>query len=125
VRDEQSQRRISKYRYLIGIDEGLSYSDYGDEDTPYDVKPTNAVQPMQELASLLNETHLKDLYHATQNDVLIKILETDTIKLAFTGGTKQTMILIKENISFFLPCAVSMETMLEAAPLLRKCPITM
>ena len=85
----------------MGIDEGLSFSDHDDESIPYDVKPTYAIQPMEELASLLTEVHLEDLYHATNEGSLIGILKSNSIKLTFAGGTMADDSLNKGR-AFFL-----------------------
>lgn len=44
----KSQKKISEYRKLIGIREGLNYSDYFDDDIPADVKPPEMLCPMDE-----------------------------------------------------------------------------
>lgn len=94
----------------MGIDEGLSFSDFFDDDISADVKPTYSLTPMEEsdwpiqakdlfgglwekdssikIKSLLSETHLEDLYHATNDNKLLKILKSGAIKLAFAGGTQ-------------------------------------
>jgi len=45
----KSRKRVSEYRRLMGVREGLSFSDYGNDDkTPYEVKPPEMLRPMQE-----------------------------------------------------------------------------
>lgn len=44
----KSQKKISEYRRLIGLREGLSFSDYMDDSVPADVKPSYSLTPMQE-----------------------------------------------------------------------------
>jgi len=45
---KKSQRKLSNYRNLIGLREGLSFSDYMDDSVPADVKPAYSLTPMQE-----------------------------------------------------------------------------
>lgn len=84
------------------MDEGLSFSDIFDDSIPYEQKPPEMLRPMEEddfptqskdlfgglwEQDLLTETHLQDLYHATGESALLQILQDDTIKLTFAGGT--------------------------------------
>ena len=49
VDTEKSQKNISAYRSHMRIREGLSFSDYGNDDkNPYEVKPPEMLRPMQE-----------------------------------------------------------------------------
>jgi hypothetical protein len=85
------------------MDEGLSFSDIFDDDIPYEQKPPEMLRPMEEQdwpiqaknlfkglreTDLLTETHLQDLFHATNEHNLLGMLEDDTVKLAFVGGTQ-------------------------------------
>jgi len=45
---KSQQKKVSEYRKLIGVREGLSFSDYFDEKTPYEVKPPEMMRPMDE-----------------------------------------------------------------------------
>ena len=45
---KKSQKKISTYRTLIGVREGLSFSDYMDDSVPADVKPSYSLTPMEE-----------------------------------------------------------------------------
>ena len=56
---------------------------------------------MIKLRQLLTEAHLEDLFHATQEDKLLKILKDNAIKLAFVGGTEADQQLNK-GYPFFL-----------------------
>jgi hypothetical protein len=100
--DGKLLKSMSKYRFLMGIEEGLSFSDYFDEEVPYEVKPTHFLQPMQELAPLL-EVHQQDLYHYTVEGGLLGMLKTNSIKLTFAGGTQADQQ-INKGYSFFLSC---------------------
>lgn len=62
------QARIATYRDLIGIGEGLSFSDYYDDSIPYEVKPPQSITPMEEMDF---PTQAKDLFK--------QIRETDSL----------------------------------------------
>lgn len=82
--------------------EGLNFSDIFDDDIPAEQKPPEMLRPMEEKnlpiqdsnlskklreVNLIAEVHLQDLFHATNEDALLKILESDSLKLTFVGGT--------------------------------------
>ena len=56
---------------------------------------------MIKLKSLLLETHLEDLFHATGASELLQILQDDSLKLSFAGGNSADMRLNK-GYHFFL-----------------------
>ena len=96
--------------------EGLSFSDIFDDEISADVKSPEMLKPMEEAdwpiqaknlfkglweTELLNETHLTDLFHATNTHNLLGMLEDDAVKLTFAGGTESDQSYNK-GYSFFL-----------------------
>jgi hypothetical protein len=59
--------RIATYRDLIGIGEGLSFSDIYDDDIPNEVKPPQMLCPMDEMDFPIQA---KDLFKQVKEDVL-------------------------------------------------------
>lgn len=58
----------------------------GIEEDDYPIQTKNLFAGLWE-SDLLTETHLQDLYHATGEINLLKMLRDDAIKLTFAGGT--------------------------------------
>jgi hypothetical protein len=60
------------------------------EEDDYTIQAKNlfTLQNIAENKSLLSETHLQDLYHVTSISELLGILRSNSLKLAFVGGTK-------------------------------------
>jgi hypothetical protein len=64
-----SHKRIATYRELIGIGEGLSFSDCYDDDIPNEVKPPQMLCPMEETDYPIQA---KDLFKGLWEDILKK-----------------------------------------------------
>ena len=85
----KSQKKLNEYRRLMGVREGLSFSDYFDEKTPYEVKPPEMMRPMDEADWPIQA---RDLFgNGLHEDLFKKLVELIKTKLKKRNDSKRVL----------------------------------